>query len=105
MAEVAVTVNGHIHTLSCGNGQEARLRRLAQLVDARIADFVAAVGQVGEARLWLLAALTLADQLSDLSEAAQAERNRGEAALASAADAVDGLSKRLEAIAVGLETA
>jgi cell division protein ZapA len=105
VAELAVTVNAHLHTLTCDDGQEARLRRLAQQVDARVAEFVATVGQVGEARLLLLAALTFADQLSDAAEAAQIEKNRGEAALAGAADGVDALAARLEAIAARLEAA
>ena len=105
MGEVALTVNGHPHTLTCDDGQEARLRRLAQLVDARVGDFVATVGQVGEARLLLMAALTFVDQLADAAEAAQIEKNRGEAALSAAADGVDGLAARIEAIAARLETA
>jgi cell division protein ZapA len=105
VGELAVTVNGHVHTLTCDDGQEVRLRRLAQLVDARIGEFVAAVGQVGEARLLLMAALTLADQLSDAAEAAQAEKKSGEAALAAIADQADGLAARLEAIAARFETA
>jgi cell division protein ZapA len=105
VSDLAVTVNGHIHTISCDDGQEPRLRRLAQLVDARVGEFVAAVGQVGEARLLLLAALLLADQLSDAGEAVQAERGRQETALSAVADTVDALSSRLEAIAARLETA
>jgi cell division protein ZapA len=103
--DLVVTVNGHLHTITCDDGQEPRLRRLAQLVDARVGEFVAAVGQVGESRLLLLAALMLADQLADAGEAAAGERGRHEAALGAVADTVDGLSTRLEAIAARLESA
>jgi cell division protein ZapA len=103
--DLPLTINGSLHTVSCDDGQEPRLRRLAQIVEARIGEFVAAVGQVGEARLLLLAALTLADQLTDAGEAVQGERNRRETALATVADTVDGLAARLEAIAARLEAA
>jgi cell division protein ZapA len=69
MGEVSVPVNGRSFAISCEDGQEARIRRLAQYVDAKVNAFVASVGQVGEARLLLLAALTIADELSDANEA------------------------------------
>jgi len=76
MALIVVKVNGRDFPLSCEDGQEPRIRRLAQYVDAKVAEYVKIVGQVGEARLMLLAAITIADELSDANEAAQAARNR-----------------------------
>jgi cell division protein ZapA len=69
MGQVSVPVNGRSYAISCDDGQETRIRRLAQYVDAKVNSFVASVGQVGEARLLLLAALTIADELSDANEA------------------------------------
>src|SRR5713226_9752679 len=76
MGQVAVKVSGRDFALSCADGQEPRIRRLAQYVDAKIGDFTKALGQVGEARLVLLAALVIADELSDANEALQQERLR-----------------------------
>src|SRR5438067_6130766 len=76
MAQVIVKVNGRDFPLSCVDGQEARIRRLAQYVDAKIGEFTKTIGQVGEARLMLLAALVIADELSDANEALQQERSR-----------------------------
>ena len=76
MADVSVPVNGRSFTISCDDGQEARIRRLAQYVDAKVAEFVAEVGQVGEARLLLLAALVIADELSDANDVLEQERRR-----------------------------
>jgi cell division protein ZapA len=70
MGQVTVPVNGRSYTISCDDGQEGRIRRLAQYVDAKVGEFVGTVGQVGEARLLLLAALVIADELSDANEAA-----------------------------------
>ena len=78
MGQVSVPVNGRSYALSCDDGQETRIRRLAQYVDAKVAEFVGSVGQVGEARLLLLAALVIADELSDANDALEEERNRAE---------------------------
>src|SRR5919199_738250 len=80
MAQVVVKVNGRDFPLSCADGQEPRTRRLAQYVDAKVGEFVKTLGQVGEARLILLAALVIADELSDANDALQQERNRARAA-------------------------
>jgi cell division protein ZapA len=110
MAEVAVTVNGRAFKLACDDGQEPRIRRLAQYVDQRIGEFVRQVGQAGEARLLLLAAIAIADELSDANEALAQEKSRARAAEADMADAaeaaasgVNGLAQRLEAVAARLE--
>src|SRR5437016_13877324 len=87
MGQVVVKVNGRDFALSCADGQEPRTRLLAQYVDAKIGEFSKTLGQVGEARLILLAALVIADELSDANEALQQERNRRQPASEEAADA------------------
>jgi cell division protein ZapA len=111
MGQVSVAVNGRSYTVSCDDGQEVRIRRLAQYVDAKVAEFVGGIGQVGEARLLLLAALVIADELSDANDALQEDRSRAQAAdteTGAAADAaangVNRMSHRLDAIAAHLET-
>ena len=61
MGQVSVLVNGRNFTITCDDGQEARTRRLAQYVDTKVGQFAASVGQVGEAKLLLLAALAIAE--------------------------------------------
>ncbi len=111
MSQVAVTVNSHPYKIICDEGQEPRIRRLAQYVDARVGEFVKGVGQVGEARLLLLAALVIADELSDANEALQQERSRVRATETEAAEAADnaasgvhGVAQRIEALAARLES-
>ena len=111
MGEVNVLVNGRSFTITCDDGEEPRIRRLALYVDAKVAEFVASIGQAGEARLLVLAALVIADELSDGNEALQQERNRGRAADAeriaaadAAASGIHGMAERIEAIAARLET-
>jgi len=114
MAQVVVKVNGRDFALSCPDGQEGRIRRLAQYVDAKTAEFAKSLGQVGEARLILLTALVIADELSDANEALEQERNRphgggaptggGGAADAAAASGIKSLAERIESIAARIET-
>jgi cell division protein ZapA len=111
MSQVAVTVNGRPYKIACDDGQEPRIRRLAQYVDARVGEFVKTVGQVGEARLLLLAALVIADELSDANEALQQEGSRHRAAASEAGDAAEAaaggvhdLAQRIEALAARLES-
>ena len=111
MGQVVVKVNGREFPLSCADGQEPRIRRLAQYVDAKVGEFTRQIGQVGEARLLLLAALVISDELSDANEALQQERNRaraggggaGEGEQAAAAG-LRGMADRIESIATRLET-
>jgi cell division protein ZapA len=116
MAQVAVTINGKSYPVTCDDGQEERIRRLAQYIDGKVAGFVKSLGQVGEARLLLLAALVLADELAEANDTVLRAR-RGTAAAAgngqagrhdSATEAVlatgiESLAARIEAIAVRLE--
>jgi cell division protein ZapA len=109
MGEVVVKVNGRDYPLSCANGEEPRIRRLAQYVDGKVGEFAKGLGQVGELRLLLLAALMIADELSDTGEALQQERNRPPApeiaAPETAAADILGIAERIEAIAAAIETA
>jgi cell division protein ZapA len=100
MGQVSVPVNGRAFTITCDDGQEVRTRRLAQYVDAKVGQFAASVGQVGDAKLLLLTALLIADELADANEALEQERAR----LSSdqLADGTDEMSKPAEAIAARL---
>ena len=100
MGQVNVPVNGRSYAITCDDGQEARIRRLAQYVEAKVGEFVASVGQVGEARLLLLAALVIADELSDANDTLEREGHRANAA----ANGRDEAAKRAEAIAARLQT-
>jgi cell division protein ZapA len=108
MGQVVVKVNGREFPLSCADGQEPRIRRLAQYVDAKVGEFTRHIGQVGEARLLLLAALVISDELADANEAVLQERNRARAAGGEAepgaAAGLRGMAERIESIASRLET-
>ena len=107
MPELHLTVNGRSYPVSCEPGEEARIKELAHYVDRKTQEFVAKLGQIGEARLLVLAALVIADELAD----AQAALHRQHGAspgngvdTEGLAHGLDELAKRLETIAVRLES-
>ncbi len=103
MGQVTVPVNGRSFTIGCEDGQEIRIRRLAQYVDAKVGEFVASAGQVGEARLLLLAALVIADELSDANDALEQERTQGSGAQFASKEGL-GMVGQVEPIAPHLPT-
>lgn len=75
MPHVMVTVNNRSYTVACGEGEEQHLLDLAGFVDKQVQGLVKEVGQVGENRLLLMAALLISDQLSDLYGRVEDMRN------------------------------
>ncbi len=68
MGQVAITVNGRSYRFDCGDGEEPRLQELAEYVKSRMEALSREHGNVGEERLLLMAALTIADELWDATE-------------------------------------
>jgi cell division protein ZapA len=66
VAKVTLTVNQRNYDISCDNGEEVQLTRLGEYVNRRVDELVAKVGQVGDARLLVMACLLLADELSEV---------------------------------------
>jgi cell division protein ZapA len=65
MSHVNVTINGRQYRMACEEGQEARLLRLAESLESRIASLRGKFGEIGDARLTVMAALTVCDELVD----------------------------------------
>jgi cell division protein ZapA len=63
MAQVVVTIAGRTYRMACDDGEEARLEHLARDFDARIAGLRSSFGEIGDQRIIVMAALTLADEL------------------------------------------
>ena len=66
MAQVTIEINGRPYTVGCEDGQEHHLAELARLFDRQVRQVSQEVGQLGETRLFLMGALLLADELSDV---------------------------------------
>jgi len=119
MPQVVVTINTRSYAVACGDGEEEHLMRLAALVDERVTSLAREVGQVGDARLLLMASLLMADDMEQAetraSEAeaevmgvrtarADVETQAAELQQTSAAF-VERLAQRVEAIAQRLQPA
>ncbi|HEY1836342.1 MAG TPA: cell division protein ZapA [Rhizomicrobium sp.] len=63
MPLVNVMVNGRAYSIACDEGEEAHLKELAAHVDAKVGELLESVGQVGDQRLLLMAAVLITDEL------------------------------------------
>ena len=66
MAHVNVTIAGRAFRMACGAGEEERLEALAVQVDAKITEMRSAFGEIGDQRLTVMAAITFADDLTEM---------------------------------------
>ena len=65
MSQVNVTINGRQFRMACEEGQETRLLKLAESLESRIQSLRGKFGEIGDARLTVMAALTVCDELLD----------------------------------------
>ena len=126
MSKVTVNVNGYTYDVACEDGQEDHLKELSAYVNKRVGELRAAVGEVGESRLLVMAAILiadeafdayaradgLADELADALESKGAEVAKAQEEMKARIEArnqamtaamVDGLAERIETIAERLE--
>jgi cell division protein ZapA len=108
MAVVDLTVNGQEYQVACDDGQEDHLRGLAEYIDKRVAELANSMGQVGEARLILMAGLTIADELTESVQEAESAQSKLEDAKQEAAgeaqETIQEYASRIETIAARLES-
>src|SRR5690349_4305970 len=65
MSQVTVTINGRHFRMDCEDGQENHLTGLAAELDRRIERLRTNFGEIGDTRLTVMAALTVADELAE----------------------------------------
>ena len=65
MSHINVTINGRQYRMACEEGQEVRLLKLAENLEARVESLRGKFGEIGDARLTVMAALTVCDELLD----------------------------------------
>ncbi len=116
MARVSISVNGNTYEIACADGEEQHILDLAGVLDGRVDELVAAIGQAGEARLLAMAGLLMADELAELKE--EVQNLRAAAAVVPpptpavpavdeerAAGLLEALAERIETIAQRVEQA
>ena len=65
MADVDININSRTYRVSCRDGEEDKIISLASLINQEVKTLVNKIGQLGEARMILLAALVLLDKSND----------------------------------------
>jgi cell division protein ZapA len=112
MAQVNVTINSRQYRMACEDGQEEHLMELAKDIDERIGNLRGNFGEVGDSRLTVMAALTVADDLAEagkkirrleeelaaLQDARVASVDRAQQTQAAIIAALNAASERLEGI-------
>jgi cell division protein ZapA len=101
MSEVNVTINARQYRMACETGQEQHLLELSKDLDQRIAQLRTSFGEVGDTRLTVMAALTVADELSEAGRTIR----RLEEELAALKDARAMASDRTQATQIALVNA
>jgi cell division protein ZapA len=119
MGQVKVSLNDRSYTVACGDGEEDHVRELAAYMNKHVTALAQEVGQVGDARLLLMAGLLITDELSEalqkakmleeeiknLSGARASALERGRDAEDSIADVLDKATRRIEELANRIEAA
>lgn len=116
MAHVTVTINSRQYRMACEDGQESHLMRLAEDLERRIGELRGNFGEIGDARLIVMAALMIGDELSEaaarsrkleeeiasLQETRVTAAGRSQATQAAVAAALNSAAERIERVAKGL---
>jgi cell division protein ZapA len=66
LPQISVTIDSRSYRMACGEGEQAHLTGLAESLDARIGEMRKNFGEIGDMRLQVMAALTIADELAEL---------------------------------------
>jgi cell division protein ZapA len=108
MAQVTLRINGYAYTVGCRDGEEQHLQDMAGEVERRIEGIKGAVGQSGESRMLVMAALMMADDLFEAEKRLKADGHPGATSIPAKPDPKLGrklgkLAKQAEDIAARLE--
>ena len=75
MANVNVKFNNKEYMLSCDDGQEENLKELANYLDSKYNNLKKNLGNIGEGKLLLIAAIQMVDDYFDLKKKVDIKKN------------------------------
>ena len=106
MSVVQLMINGHAYPVACDEGEEPRLRELGEYIDRRVQALSKSVGPtMGETRLMLMAALLIADELSESLGKIEDQEKELETLRAEHGNAAATIKDTEDALAEALESA
>jgi len=107
MAQVKMIINNRNYEIACDDGEENHVQQLGRYVDEKVTELATRIGQVGDTRLLVMAALLITDELSeayskleDIDSDAQKTENNGNG---DAAENIVLAAQRIDSIAASLE--
>jgi cell division protein ZapA len=110
MAQVSVSIGGRAYRLACNPGEEKHLEALGRRLDEKIKAMRTSFGEIGDQRLIVMAALTIADEVAEAQARAGEEAHRADEVLQSeraarhAAEArAEGLNHAINEMSVRIE--
>ena len=86
-ARVTVSINGKDYPMACQPGEEAKVMALGNRIDEIARKISVSTGPIGESRLLVMAALIIADSLSELEKSAPSGNTAGDSIASEAPDA------------------
>ncbi len=105
MSHINVTINGRQYRMACEEGQEVRLLKLAETLESRVTELRGKFGEIGDARLTVMAALTVCDELLDANARLHTMEQELETARNMRAAAIDRARLTQTAVASALNAA
>ena len=105
MSHINVTINGRQYRMACEEGQEVRLLKLAETLESRVTELRGKFGEIGDARLTVMAALTVCDELLDANSRLHVMEQELESARSMRTAAVDRARQTQTAVASALNAA
>ena len=75
MANINIKFNNKDYLLSCDDGQEKNLKRLAEHLDSKYNDLKKNLGNIGESKLLLITAIQMVDDYFDLFQKVKNTKN------------------------------
>jgi cell division protein ZapA len=97
MPQVLVTIDGRSYRLACNPGEEEHLGALAKYVDGKIAEMHGSFRDIGDQRIVVMAALSIADELFEAKRKAEAHGADAAGAQARESQAAQALAAETEA--------
>lgn len=112
MAHAVVTIAGRTYRMACGAGEEAHLQELARIVEKQILTLRESFGDIGDQRIVVMAAITIADEIvgarkkiaalereiTGLRAGTETRRQQDATVEDRAAKAVDAAARRIETL-------
>lgn len=104
MGQVSIDINGRNYGIACDDGEESHIVSLGEALAVRVKELADAVGQVGDARLLVMAGLLLIDELNQRDGLAEpGDEKVDDHVLDALASRIESLARQAEQVADRIE--